>query len=61
MSNPLKWLVAEEGFEPRYTDSNSIDPAELLPDAFARLEQIAEDRALSAALTIKAQLRKALR
>ena len=27
---------------------NSIDPAELLPDAFARLEQIAEDRARGA-------------
>jgi hypothetical protein len=39
--------------------SNSINPAELLPEAFARLEQLAEDRALSAVRQLKSDLRKA--
>jgi hypothetical protein len=36
------------------------NPSEVLPDALARLEQIAEDRAAAAVREIKAALRKAL-
>jgi hypothetical protein len=38
----------------------SSNPAELLPDAFARLEQLTEDRIMFAIRQLKADLRKAL-
>jgi hypothetical protein len=41
--------------------SNSVDPAELLPEAFARIEQIVEDRIVSAVRQLKSELRKALK
>jgi hypothetical protein len=39
---------------------NSSNPVELLPDAFARLEQLAEDKALFAVRQLRSDLRKAL-
>jgi hypothetical protein len=44
----------------RMDEGGSTDPVEILPDALAKLEQIAEDRAAAAIREIKAALRKAL-
>jgi hypothetical protein len=44
----------------RMTDDRLNDPTELLPDAFARLEQINEDQIHAAIHEFKAFLRKAL-
>jgi hypothetical protein len=41
--------------------NNSSNPTELLPDAFARLEQKAEDLVLSAVRQLKSDLRKAIK
>jgi hypothetical protein len=41
--------------------ADCVNPAEVLPDAFARLEQIEEDRAAAATREIKKALRDALK
>jgi hypothetical protein len=46
----------------RKMDEGGInDPVQLLPDAFARLEQLAEDKAAAAVKELKAQLREVLK
>jgi hypothetical protein len=40
--------------------SRCADPVELLPDAFARLEQLAEDRIAASVKEFKDVLRKAI-
>jgi hypothetical protein len=47
-------------FRERMDHSGSTDPAELLPEAFARLEQLNEDAVAAAVREFKAALRKAL-
>jgi hypothetical protein len=42
-------------------DSGCDNPAELLPDILARVDQIIDDRVAAATRAIKANLRKALR
>jgi hypothetical protein len=47
-------------FRRKMDDAGCCDPAAILPDAFARLEQLAEDRANAAVREFKTALRKAL-
>jgi hypothetical protein len=49
-----KWL------RQRMEDAGCTDPSEILPDAFARLEQLNEDRVTAAIRKVAAKLRKAL-
>jgi hypothetical protein len=48
-------------FHSRMDSSNVTDPVELLPDAFARLEQINEDHIQAAVHKLKATLAGALK
>jgi hypothetical protein len=47
-------------FRDQMERTGAAEPAELLPEAFAKLEQLAEDRAAAAVREVKAALRKAL-
>jgi hypothetical protein len=47
-------------FRQKMETGGCTDPAALLPDAFARLEQLSEDYAIAAICEIKATLKKAL-
>ena len=47
-------------FRHRMDAADIVDPAQLLPDAFARLELLAEDRIVAAMKELKAVLRKAV-
>jgi hypothetical protein len=42
-------------------DAGCANPTEILPDAFARLEQLAEDRVAAAVREIKKTLKDALK
>jgi hypothetical protein len=48
-------------FRQKMDSTGCADPAEILPDALARLEQLAEDHAAAAVREIKAALTKALK
>jgi hypothetical protein len=48
-------------FHARMDDVGTTDPAEVLPDAFARLEQISEDQITAAIHKLKATLLGALK
>jgi hypothetical protein len=47
-------------FHQKMETNGCTDPAALLPDAFARLEQLSEDYAITAIREIKTTLKKAL-
>jgi hypothetical protein len=48
-------------FRQRMDSGGCVDPVVLLPDAFARLQQLAEDRAIAAVHDMKTLLREALK